>query len=238
MIQMKNTFLGLLVLLSSFTGFAQTEPLANKMGYIETTGYSEKEIDPNRIYVYIRIDEKKNDSENGFKEWEKKMIKSLEKLGIDTREQLFTENMDSEVETYWIKKNKTFISKEYELVLYKNEMISKVFAQLQKLSVSAAYIKRIDHSEIEEIKLNTKITALIQAKRKARKMLESVGQQLGKLLYVYDYQNDNPYRYAAMDAAPRRGMAKLGASPESMARELLLKKIKVSSQISVRYEIK
>ena len=237
---MKNLFYILIFMLSILPAFSQEAPYSSKFGYIETSGYSKREVTPNRIYIYIRIDEKKNDTGDGFKEWEDKMIKSLEGLGINTQKQLFTQEVGSEVETYWIKKNKTFVSKEYELVLHRQERISKVFLAFQELKVSAAYIKRVDHSDIEEIKLKNKIEALTQAKKKAERLLAAVGHTLGKLLYVYDYQNqESPYAYGMMDAAPRRSMLKLGSSPSpDMPQETKFKKIEIRSNISVKFEIK
>ena len=217
-----------LLFISIYSATAQNSE-GSKVQYIETSGHAERKIAPNRIHIHIRIDEKEND-DLSTQELENQMVQAFNRLKIDTKKQLFVRGVGSDLETYWLKKNQAFITKEYELVLHRPERLSQVFTTLKKLNLSNAYVTKVRHTDIEELRIQNKIEALTKARNKAQRLLKAVHHKIGKVLYILDTDFGRPPAYA-MDSAPR-ALMKSSRPPTPSFR-----KIHMESRISVRFEI-
>ncbi|MDA3882685.1 MAG: SIMPL domain-containing protein [Bacteroidales bacterium] len=87
------------------------------------------------------------------------------------------------------------ISQTYYLLKVENaDMVSKVFEKLQTIHINDARISHVSHSEIEKIKKEVRVEAIVAAKEKADYLLAAIGQKTGKALYVRENADARPYR--------------------------------------------
>lgn len=68
-------------------------------------GTAEKEVTPDLIYLNIVITEKDSKDKNSINSQEKAMIAKLKDLGIDTQKKLLIEDLDSDFQQRFLRKN-------------------------------------------------------------------------------------------------------------------------------------
>ena len=107
-------FIGMLLISSMFAQSISAQNIENTP-YIEVVGRAEKDILPDEIYLSISINESDYGKESSLTAKEKQVIKSLENLGIDIKEQLRVKDLGSNFKKYILRKNEVILSKEYEL---------------------------------------------------------------------------------------------------------------------------
>lgn len=185
----KAMILIMLILLPLMT-FAQigTKNFIDK-NYIEVTGKAEMEVVPNEIYLKIVINEDDFKGKKKLEDLEKSMIKKLQELGIETSKNLSMKDMMSNFQDYWFKGTAINSMREYQLLVSNAKMAGEVFKGLKSLGISNISIKKINHSEIEKYKKEVKIEAIKAAKDKAESLMEAIGQNIGKALYIEELSN-------------------------------------------------
>lgn len=111
---MKKLISTLLFTVTILTGYGQ-EPGKNYIdqNYIEVTGYAEKQITPNRIYLKILINEKDIKGKT-LEQIEKSMMAKLQDIGIDVSKDLVIKDFISNFKNYWILKSDILLTKEYQ----------------------------------------------------------------------------------------------------------------------------
>jgi uncharacterized protein len=154
--------------------------------YMEVTGQAEMEVTPDEIYLKIRIDEKDNKGRESLESQEKQMIEKLGEIGIDVSKDLSIKDFVSNFKYYWLRENKIFTSKEYQLITHDGAITGRVFQELEKLGISHITIEKVDHSKMEDLKKKVKGKALIAAKEKAVSFAEAIGQKVGKAIYIQE----------------------------------------------------
>jgi uncharacterized protein len=102
---MKKLISTLLLTVIILTGYGQ-EPGKNfiDQNYIEVTGYAEKEITPNRIFLEILINEKDFKGQD-LEQVEKSMMAKLKDIGIDVSKDLVIKDFISNFKNDWILKS-------------------------------------------------------------------------------------------------------------------------------------
>ena len=220
---------------------ADSQPLR----YIDVTGVSETEIDPDNIKFTIRIREywkeefEKRAKEENFKtkvplsEIENDLINALTKAGVK-KEQIFVQDAGN----YGRQTGKDFLnSKQFELSLDDFKTVDKIIKTVTTRGIDYMNISELNNSNMDRYRLEAKVQALKAAKEKALVLVEALDEELGQVIYIND--NGNNYAYPKMRAV--NVMYSAGAEMESdMAVNSVdtVRKIKLEAQVSVRFQIK
>ena len=211
--------------------FAQEE---FKEHFIEVTGTAYREIEPNEIYILIRLKEfEENRQKTSLEKLEKEFFNAVKEAGID-RKRVELADAGSDLEKFRRKDKEAFREKTFQIKLTSGAELDKFIEKLSPVKVDSVNVTRLHHSDYEKIKLDLKVEALKIAKAKAETLLQSIGAEIGKPLMVRDF--DFPQPYMEMNANVR--MMKM-ESDQSVAEEpIAFRKIKMQAQITAQFEIK
>lgn len=187
---MKTIIMSLLVTMAS-TVFSQEtqQPLRT----IEVSGSHELKIEPETIYFNINIEEYWAEEFEG-KKWEEfktkievekiesDLISELKKLGVGM-DQITLKQAGN----YWRSRGKDFlINKNLELKLASFKMVNTISNTLKTRGIKSMNVSKLDHSNIEQFKLQVKKEALQNAKTKAEALVAVYGQTLGRAVSILE----------------------------------------------------
>lgn len=234
---LKNSFLAFLLFATSISFGQVVLQQVEEKPFIEVTGSADKEIIPDEIYLSISIKERYEGKDKiSIEIQEEKLKAKLKELNIDLKNLSLSDANAGYVRVRWQKKD-VITQKDYSLKLSTATQVGAVFQELDKLDIKDAYISKVDHSNIENLKKEIRIEAIKDAKNKADYLLEAIGQETGKPLVINETQpiyfnNDQMYiRTASIESYSKV------SSGEKME-EIDFQKIKLSSQIYVKFSIK
>lgn len=208
--------------------------------YIEVTGYAEKEITPDKIYIRIYINEKEIKGKN-LEEIEKSMIDKLKDIGIDVSKDLVIKDFLSNFRNYWMLKKDIVFTKEYQLLVSDANTAGKVFIELEKIGISNISIERLDNSEIKKFRQEVKIEAIKSAKEEANSLASAIGQERGRALHICEKANNLNMtgalqgRLSGIIAKDWVGIYGVTGPPDPV---IEYEKIKLKYGITVRFELK
>ena len=177
----------ILIALAVLIGISSVNAQQNNT--IETSVNVRKEVLPDEIFVSITINEKDNKGKISVEEQQKKMIKALSSLGIDTKEALSVDNMGSSLKENSLRKDNIFISKRYTLKVSTAKDASDAIQALKDLDISQAYVSRVSISDSleREIKNQLLVEAAQKAQENASILASAVGCKAGKAVYIQNY---------------------------------------------------
>lgn len=232
----KITLIVLTVL--SINCFSQTKNFIDQ-NYIEVTGKAEMELIPNEIYLKIILNEKDFKGRENPDGVEKAMIEKLQEIGIDVSKDLAVQDMTSNFKNYWIKSSEINSIKIFQLKVNNANTAGSVFQGLESLKISNITIDRVDHSEIQEFKLQVNISAIKAAKQKAESLAGAINQSCGKAIYIEELNNQvnktkQGYLTGTTSNIVIRGVSSLN---KSFTPEIEFEKIKLEYSILVRFEL-
>ena len=191
---------------------AQETASANTQEYVEVSVRVSKDVVPDEIFINITINEKDNKGKVSVQQQEKGMVKALEGLGIDVKEALTVNDMESSLKTYALKKDDIFVSKNYTLKVSTAAMAADAISALNKLDIARVGIGRVSISP--ELERETKNALLTEAAQKAQEnakiLAGAVGSTIGKAIYIQNY-------YSFDSAANGRVMMKSFAAMDTAA---------------------
>lgn len=238
---MKKRLLLLACLLSGFyfLNAQNTETLPQR--YIEVTGSSEIEIEPDEIVFIIRIKEywqeefEKRAKEEDYKTKipiayiERQLLSDLEKAGIDKKNITV-----QEVGDHWRQKGKDFlISKQFEIRSENLETIDKIIRSINTNAVDYMQIGRLNHKDMANFRKQAKIQALQAAKEKARYLLEGIGEQLGDIISVTE-----PKEYPFTPDYAQSMVSNTSSSFSGSGTTDNIRKIKLRYEMTARFRIR
>jgi uncharacterized protein YggE len=180
---LKSTSLYLLLSIS-LTAFGQTEKSHSDRNYIEVVGTAEKRIVPDEIYISIIIREREEGKEKlSVEQQEIKLKEALSSIGVPLK------NLSlADVDANYIRLKRTkkglSVTNEYVLKIGDVPTVSKVFEILDEMRIVEAGISRVNHSQLTEFKKELEIMAIKAAKEKASYILNAIGENLGKPIYI------------------------------------------------------
>ncbi|EHQ26941.1 SIMPL domain-containing protein [Mucilaginibacter paludis] len=225
---MKKIFFAAIVLFT-LNASAQTVDMRRK---IEVTGTAETEVTPDIIYFSISLKEYMDGkSRVSIETLEGELQKALTEAGIPKED--FTINNISGYATYQKKKDPNFLaSKQYRIKFHNLNKINQILASVDAKGIESTYIESSDYSKIEELKNQLKLKALLAAKDKAAFLLNGIGEKLGGAIEVTEIDNGGytPIRNVMY-------MAKSAVADAGAGQDIDYKKIKLSFQIKVVFEI-
>jgi uncharacterized protein len=202
--------------------------------YIEVNGLAEKEIVPDKIFLGILIQERTSGKDQiTVAQQEEKLRNGLKKNGIEL-ENLYVSDANYQ-NRHW--RGKEVVSQmQYELKLANATQVSNVFALLDEIEITNAWINRVDHSQINDYKKELRIEAIKAAKAKSDYLLNAIGQQTSRALIVRENEYYNPMPMYNYKAAGMMAMEDSGGMPAS--EPLDFKKMKIQASIYVKFEVK
>ncbi|MGC1240096.1 MAG: SIMPL domain-containing protein [Chryseosolibacter sp.] len=205
-----------------------------KEHFIEVTGTAYREIEPNEIYVTVRLKEfEENRQKTSLEKLEKDFYNAVKDAGID-RKRVELADAGSDLDKFRRRDKEAFREKTFQIKLTSAGELEKFIEKLSSVKVDAADVTKLHHSDYEKIKLELKIEALKAARAKAETLLQSIGSSIGKPLMVRDFDFVQPYM--EMNANVR--MMKSESDQAQAEDPIAFRKIKMQAQITAQFEIK
>lgn len=199
-----------IAILSISSIFAQnTTPQQEK--FIEVSVRVNKEVIPDEIFINITINEKDNKGKISVEQQEKSMVRAIEGLGIDIKENLTVEDMASSLQKYALRKDNILVSKNYTLKVSSAQQAAEAIGALNSLDIARVSMGRVSISD--ELERDVKNQLLTEAARKAMEnagiLAQAVGSKAGKAIYMQNYYSFDSAAngrvmmkaYGTMDAA-------------------------------------
>jgi uncharacterized protein len=223
-----------LLILLIFPAFVFAQEAQKKDHFIEVTGTAQQEIEPNEIYVSVRLREfEENKQKVSLEKIDKDFNNALKDAGVD-KKNLELADAGSKLEKFRKKEKDVFREKTYQIKLSSALDLEKLLEKLEVVKVDYADVVRVSHSEIEKLTLELKVKALQAAKLKAEVLLKSIDSEIGKLIMVQEI-NYAPYEVGNIRIAAGAWNPNNSDAPE---RATGFKKIKLQAQVIAQFEIK
>ena len=204
--------------------------------FIEVTGTADREIEPNEIYVLVRIKEfEENRQKTVLEKIEKDFYNAVKEAGID-RKRVELADAGSDLEKFRRKDKEAFREKTFQIKLTSGGELEKFIEKLSAVKVDSVDVTKLHHSDYEKIKLELKVQALKIAKEKAEVLLRSIGSEVGKPIMVRDFDFHQPYM--EMNANVRMYKQNMDGAQEAAEEPIAFRKIKMQAQITAQFEIK
>ena len=226
---MKARLFILLLLTMPIISEAQEAP--PKDPYIEVTGRAEIEIEPNEIFLLVRLKEfEENRQKTSLEQLDKDFLNAMKQAGID-KSRIELADVGSSLDKIRRKEKDAFREKAYQVKLTTATELEKVVEKLEPVKVAYIDIIKLSHSDIEKINLDLKVKALQAARSKAELLIKSIGGSVGKPLMVREWDFDP----RPMDMMANVRMQNMEADQQQPT---AFRKIKLQSQITAQFEIK
>ena len=143
----------------SSAAFAQeTQP---KDPYIEVTGKAELEIEPNEIYLLIRLKEfEENRQKTTLEQLDKDFQSAMKETGVD-RSRILLADVGTNLGRIARRDKDAFRSKSYQIKFTSAAELEKVVEKLEPVKVDFADITRLSHSDIDKLNADLKVKATL-----------------------------------------------------------------------------
>lgn len=202
--------------------------------FIEVTGTAFQEIEPNEIYVMVRLKEfEENRQKTSLEKIEKDFYNAIKEAGID-RKRVELADAGSDLEKFRRRDKAAFREKTFQIKLTSGAELERFIEKLSSVKVDLVDVTRLHHSDYEKIKLDLKVKALQAAKAKAETLLKSIGAEIGKPIMVRDFDFQQPYMEMKANVRMQSMEADQGVAEDPIA----FRKIKMQAQITAQFEIK
>ena len=225
---MKKTIVLAAALLIAAGASAQEKNFLDKP-YIEVTGKADMEVTPDEIYVRIVINEKDNKGKVSVEQQEKEMFRRLKAAHIDIEKDLVVQDMSSDLQTYFLRKNAILSTKTYQLKVSSAAQLGQAFEALQAAGIADVNIERTDVSNMDELRQQVRADAA-----KAEVLAEAVGQTAGPAVYIQDYGYNTP-RYANVMLMAKSAAVADAAGTAEATPNLEFEKIRIEHSVTVRF---
>ena len=167
------------------------------------------------------------------------MVGTLKKCNIDIEENLTVMRMGSSIKLKALgSKVKTLTEAVYILKLSDAETMQKVIAQLEADEISNITLADTKYSKKEWLESQLGVEAVKQAQKRAIKLAEAIGQEIGKAIYINTWSMNEvvtPRNYKMM---ARSAVAEDAAATTAVATPISITENESSVEVNVRFEIK
>jgi uncharacterized protein len=204
--------------------------------FIEVTGSASMEIEPDEIYVFVRLREYEvNKSKVQLEKLDQDFLAALKAAGID-KKNLTLSGAGSQLGKLGKRDKDAFREKSYELKLSSATELERFVEKAEPVKIEHMNITRLSHSNMEKFKIDLKIKALQAAQTKAQTLLKAIGSDIGKPLMVRDWDQELVQPQPMYANVMMRGGAEADMSQPEDPTEF--KKLKLRAQITAQFEIK
>ena len=222
------------------TTIAQNADLVSSSAHIEVTGTAKQEIIPDEIYVSITLRERTDGRDKITVDVQEKQLKEgLQSVGVSLDLLSLSDTESDYIKISWGRRE-VITSKQFVLKLADAATVGKVFEKLDELKIQDAYISRVDHSQIVELRKNLRVEAIQAAKAKSDYLLNAIGEETGRALLVREespnlygnYYNNRSFNYNSVQTIVS------DESDKIIFPEVQFQKIKLEASVYVVFEIK
>ena len=227
-------------LLLSFFSIGQSDLVLKQelsKPFIEVTGTSSLEVMPDMISISIILTNKIIDKQQfNIQEQEKKLKQVL----IENKIDLSFLSLVTSLSQIITKKEKEIgfeVIKIYMLQLSSAEQVSKIFRELQDLNIKEASIEKVEHSKIDSLRKQVRISAIKAAKNKAEYLLDAIGEQIGKPIEVREIVENSLFKENFMSNTSSVAN-QLETNNEEEKSGIGFEKIKIKFTYFIKYLIK
>ena len=244
---MKTKILLIAILLFTYRYAISQDTNEKNTRFIEVTGSAEMEVEPDEIIFEIKYGEYwKEEFEKGkeykdyvnkipFEEVEKSLMIELNSIGI-TQDKITTSDATSS--NYWVSEAKGFRKCKTILIsLTDFKKVNEIINNVKTKGVNYMDIAELKNKKITEYRKEVKIEAIKAAKEKATYLLQSVGENIGKVISVVESDNNynSGYYWNPQAICSNSMMSQSSGSGDS--NNSSMRKIKLKYEIKVRFEI-
>jgi len=213
--------------------FAQTKNFIDQP-YLETTAQVDTLVVPDKIYLSIHLSESDTKDRKSVEELENRMQQKLAELGIDTKKQLSLGSVSTNFKDYFLRRTGVLKSKYYSLLVYDALTAGKVIQGLESIGIANVNFQKAEVSNLEELKVMLRGKAVAKAARHAEVMVEPLGQNVGKALFISDMNTGIVYGWRGRGAMAEMAVAK---ADNFEPIDVDFQKVKVSSTVNVKFAI-
>ena len=158
--------------------------------FIEVTGSAEMEVEPNEIFLFIRLREfEENRAKVSLEKLDQDFLQAVKAANID-RKNLTIADAGSKLAKIRRKDKDAFREKSYELKLTSAAELERFLEKIEPVKVDQLDLTRLHHTDMEKFKIDLKVKALQAAQTKASTLLKSIGAEIGKPIMVRDWDQD------------------------------------------------
>jgi uncharacterized protein len=230
----KQLFSMALLITAMITNGQNKTTNSHEKPYIEVNGTAEKEIVPDEIYIAIVIREKyENRVKVTIDNQEEKLINAIRSLGIEGSNLYLSDANADYVKIKWHRKD-VLTKKDYLLKVTNATTVGQVFQKLEEIEINDAYISKVSHSNIDNLRKEIRILAIKAAKEKADYLLNAIGEKTGKALIVNE-KNQNTITQRNISA--NTFSVNETKSNALSNYEIQFQKIKLTASIYVKFSI-
>lgn len=202
--------------------------------YIETSAKVDSMVIPDRVYIGILLNEADSKNKISVEEQERKLEETLRRLGIDTKKDLALETLSSGYKKYFLRGQNVVKQKYYSLIVRDAVKAGKIVAGLEQQGISNINIEKVDYSKAEELLIELRAMAMKKSKKQAEKMVDAIGQKLGKAIHITENNNYYP-RPMASSAKLFMEASSTNDIPDPIDTDF--KPIKFEANVSVVYQL-
>ncbi|TNF68987.1 MAG: DUF541 domain-containing protein [Bacteroidetes bacterium] len=182
---MKQPLLTLALMGSVLASWSQAKNFIDQP-YLETSARADTLVTPDRIFLEIRLQESDSKGRTSLQELEQGMAARLKAIGIDLEKQLTVSDLSSDFQKYFLRSQDILKEKVFELLVYDAQTAGRVLYELERTGISNVRLERTEYAEMDALRDTLKAQAVRRAQRQGRIMVEAIGQNLGKALYISD----------------------------------------------------
>jgi uncharacterized protein YggE len=205
--------------------------------YVEVTGSADTLVTPNEIFISITLSEKDTRDRVSLEELERKMVSGLKELGFDTEKDLTTSEIISNYKSYFLKSRDVIKTKTYTLKATNALNASRVFLKLEELGISNAFIERVSHAELENLRNLMRTRAVIEARSRAMALTGSLRQSVGDAIHIVEIENNGLALQGRAAGLQIRGISSI-ARESNDPPKIEFEKIRVLANVSVKFILK
>lgn len=226
-----------IILLLASVSSAYSQEVFKGEHFIEVSGTADMEIEPNEIYLMIRLREfEENRSKVQLEKLDQDFLQAYKAAGLD-RKNLALADAGSTLSRIRRKDKDAFREKTYEAKLTNAAELEKFLEKLESVKIDHLDLTRLSHSDIEKFKIELKVKALQAAQTKATTLLKSIGAEMGKPIMVRDWDQD-PVQPMPRVANMMYKNAEGGFAADQAEEQTSFRKIKLRAQITAQFAIK
>lgn len=215
---------------------AQTPQLERRM--IEVSASAERWITPDEFTFKITLQERiENKQKLTIEQQEAALRRELSTLGVDVTKDLSIFDISSAYVRQ--KKVKDVLgSKDYRLKLRDLNKIAHLQEMADRLNISRLDLIDSEHSQITQLRRETKMDAMKAAREKADYLLGAIGQRAGKPVFIKEEPDEVPRSiYANSSNFTSNTIGRGDSSSDSSDTSLSFSQIRLRYVITAKFEI-